>query len=387
MIRIGFPLFGHGASIGAHIYLRTTLRLIRDLLDTELRTVLLLAPHEALRFGTDISSLAHETVTDPAFAAWGRGRDLVSCVACGRSIGAATALRHARLDVAVETASFIGWAPGMRVLTWMTDFQHRLLPEMFPRKEWLRREIGFQVQASSRKAIMLSSNTARRDCEQYYPRTRGRIHVVRFASGIDLSQSIPSPVELRQKYELPDRFIYLPNQFWRHKNHTLVLDALTLLRCNGAWNDTLPIIASGPTTDPRNPDHFSSLMNRVEKSSLAEKFRHLGSIPYEDVLGMMTACAYLINPSKVEGWSTTIEEAKTLGTKALLSDIDVHREQAPSAWFFSATDAEACAERLLEAAKASPVTRPCMSTLRSAHEARRKAHAEALLLAVRAAVR
>jgi glycosyltransferase involved in cell wall biosynthesis len=40
------------------------------------------------------------------------------------------------------------------------------------------------------------------------------------------------------------------------------------------------------------------------------------------------AAIALINPSLFEGWSTTVEEAKSLGVPMLLSGIALHREQA-----------------------------------------------------------
>ena len=45
-------------------------------------------------------------------------------------------------------------------------------------------------------------------------------------------------------------------------------------------------------------------------------------------------CVALINPSFFEGWSTTVEEAKSLGTKMILSNIELHKEQAKEAMFF-----------------------------------------------------
>ena len=42
----------------------------------------------------------------------------------------------------------------------------------------------------------------------------------------------------------------------------------------------------------------------------------------------------LINPSFFEGWSTSVEEAKILNKKVLLSDIKVHREQKPTKSYF-----------------------------------------------------
>ena len=37
----------------------------------------------------------------------------------------------------------------------------------------------------------------------------------------------------------------------------------------------------------------------------------------------------LINPSKFEGWSSSVEQAKSMGKKIILSNINVHKEQNP----------------------------------------------------------
>jgi hypothetical protein len=43
----------------------------------------------------------------------------------------------------------------------------------------------------------------------------------------------------------------------------------------------------------------------------------------------------VINPSFCEGWSTTVEEAKAIGARLLLSDLNIHREQTNGeAYFF-----------------------------------------------------
>ena len=58
----------------------------------------------------------------------------------------------------------------------------------------------------------------------------------------------------------------------------------------------------------------------------------------------------MINPSLYEGWSTTVEEAKSLGVPMLLSDIPVHREQAiGKAQFFDPHSVNDMASKLLEA--------------------------------------
>jgi glycosyltransferase involved in cell wall biosynthesis len=125
----------------------------------------------------------------------------------------------------------------------------------------------------------------------------------------------------------------MPNQYWKHKNHKVVIDALKLLKERGG---PIPyIVSSGGKDDYRNPDYFSELMNYLGENNLEDHYLYLGKIPYIEVLGLMKIAGAMINPSRFEGWATTVEEAKMLGQKLYLSDIDVHREQAPNATFFS----------------------------------------------------
>jgi glycosyltransferase involved in cell wall biosynthesis len=52
----------------------------------------------------------------------------------------------------------------------------------------------------------------------------------------------------------------------------------------------------------------------------------------------------MINPSRFEGWSSTVEEAKGMGKRVILSNIPVHREQnPPGAVFFEPDDSSALA--------------------------------------------
>jgi glycosyltransferase involved in cell wall biosynthesis len=61
----------------------------------------------------------------------------------------------------------------------------------------------------------------------------------------------------------------------------------------------------------------------------------------------MQVSVALLNPSCLEGWSTTVEEARSLGVPLVLSDLDVHREQAgDDATYFDRTSATALADAL-----------------------------------------
>lgn len=126
-----------------------------------------------------------------------------------------------------------------------------------------------------------------------------------------------------------------------------MLEALALLRRQAK---PVQVIATGNTDDPRQPHHFSSLMETARGLGVDDLFRPLGVVPYIDMMSLMRHAVGVINPSKFEGWSTTVEEAKSMGKAILLSDIPVHREQAPDrAGFFATGDAARLAELMSQA--------------------------------------
>jgi glycosyltransferase involved in cell wall biosynthesis len=237
-------------------------------------------------------------------------------------------------------------------LPWMPDFQHRALPHLFSAKEHAGRESHMKTYAKLGH-LLLSSESARKDFEQYYPSMHHmKVHVLRFPAFNSVSdQPIKSLAELRERHSIPERYIYLPNQFWVHKNHGIVIDALAQTRSD------VSVICTGSTSDLRNDKYFRDLMDRVQHAKLESRFRVLGLVEYSDVVALMYHATAVLNPSLFEGWSTTVEEAKALGKLMILSSLPVHIEQAQQhrARFFSPEDARALAKLLDEVTLNPPI--------------------------------
>ena len=109
-------------------------------------------------------------------------------------------------------------------------------------------------------------------------------------------------------------------------------------------------------------------------------------IPLDQVYGLLRMSTALINPSSLEGWSTTVEEAKSFGVPMILSDIDVHREQTGgAARYFGINDPEALADHLSGVSQATErmVVRDLLPNL----DARVAAFAAEFVRAVRGAAR
>jgi hypothetical protein len=278
--------------------------------------------------------LGKRLVTHPDLAR-GRRAGLGSALALGSNPVMSALCARSGCDVLLEAADFYGWRFPAACLAWVPDFQDRHLPQLFSRRARLQRSLGLRLQLAAGRQVLLSSEDARADCERFYPGSRGRTAVARFAVHPALAPGDSDP-QLRARLQLPERFFYLPNQFWTHKNHARVIEALQLLRERSL---SIVVAASGEPQEPRQAGHFRGLRETVTARGLTQNFLFLGNVAVRDVALLMRASVALLNPSLFEGWSTTVEEGKALGVRMVLSDLAVHREQVgESADFFDPHD-------------------------------------------------
>ena len=341
---IGIPLIGGPHWVAGWHYMINLVETLAELGPRELEVCLLAGADQ--RDHPDLLRLerlprtrvAWDARLDPA----SKNRRLARAIATGLDSDALAVFRANGVDVVFEVANFFGWRLPIPAIAWIPDFQHRVLPQFFTKAIWLRREIGLRAQIRSGRTVMLSSRAAEADCLRFYPGARGRTKVVRFAVATDSARSVADAIAKASALGLGERFFFLPNQLWAHKNHRVAIEAAAVLKRMG---DSSMIVATGPASDHRAPKLREELDSLIADLGVADQFRFLGHISYDEVCALALACTATINPSRFEGWSTTVEEAKALGTPLLLSDLPVHREQAGAVGrFFGTSDPEALAE-------------------------------------------
>jgi glycosyltransferase involved in cell wall biosynthesis len=351
-MRVAFTLIGGGKGTGVYNYL---LNLVQVLCARETARVT-----PVLFFGTDVAPAdaapfelvrGAQIVRSPLLDSARKSATLAASLAWGVDAPLRELLRAQRIDVVFESAQFFGWRLGLPVIAWIPDFQHRHLRHMFTARGYWRREIGFQAQISAGRTVMLSSEDARRDCERFYPGSRGRTHAVRFAVPMAAPPTLAEARAVASRHGLPEHFVFMPNQVSKHKNHLLVLDALALLRARGS---NVVVVSSGKQLDERHPEHFPAVQRKLETLALQSQFRLLGMIPYPNLAALMRASVALLNPSLFEGWSTPVEEARALGVPLILSDLGVHREQAGAGATYFERHSAASLAAALEAARPLP---------------------------------
>lgn len=234
---------------------------------------------------------------------------------------------------------------------WIPDFQDKRLPAFFSADELSAREAQHRSYFNDFQHLVFSSNAARMDFEEFYPEADVQKYVVHFATFEPMQPDL-SPAEVLSRYNLPERFFYCPNQFWIHKNHDTVIDAVKKLKDRGV---EVVVAFSGKEHDHRAPDHSDKLRSKVAQWGLDENIRFLGFIPRADQMVIFREASCIVQPSLFEGWSTVIEDAKSVSQYVIASRLAANVEQAEeNIEFFDATDSEALSELLEKYADAPP---------------------------------
>jgi len=239
----------------------------------------------------------------------------------------------------IREAATIGWIP---------DFQDRRLPQFFPPAE-LKKRAGRAAQlAASSTRVLLSSQDALKDFEEVAPTERSKARVVPFPSLFAFDPPAAAAGNAVEKYRLPEKFALVANQFWTHKNHLLVVEAVRRARAMGT---DIPLVMTGLPSDHRDPSNstVSALLQAIAVAGLHDRIFVLGQVPFPDLIDLLRRAAVVIQPSRFEGWSTSVQDAKAIGRPLLCSELAVHREQAPEArGFFDLDDAKSLASILVD---------------------------------------
>ena len=245
-----------------------------------------------------------------------------------------------KYDIQVLSHTSITKFKNIKTINWIPDFQHIHLPQMFSKKEIENRDKSFIQIIKESDVVVLSSFDALKDLRKFSSEYQNKARVLQFVSQpnsryFELNENNKNNV--LKKYDIKDDFFYMPNQFWKHKNHMRVFTAINELKKDGIQ---ICIVCTGHLADYRNKTYIDEIKNFIKINNLEKNIKLLGLVEYEDVFALIKFSKAVINPSLFEGWSSTVEECKSVEKNMILSDLDVHKEQYPNATFFERNSVE-----------------------------------------------
>jgi glycosyltransferase involved in cell wall biosynthesis len=339
-LRIGIPMIGGKKWIGGIYYIEALIKAVKSLPEKEQPQVFLVIAESNL----EDSNLHQEILSwvDGVFFLGKTGKHVEKILP--KSFRCFSSQRELFKEIDFYFPVNADVLPEYCSASWFPDFQHVYLPDFFSPEEREGRNRSCRLLADQARLVVFSSKDAEKDFKNFFPAKNAVTRVLPFHSLLINELNINDPVNVQKKYSLPDRFLICCNQFWIHKNHIRLFGALAILRQEGI---NLHLVCTGSVEDYRAAEYFPHLQEQIAEWGLTNSIHILGHIPRNDQIQLIRRALAVIQPSLFEGWSTIVEDTRSLGKTIILSDLPVHFEQAPNhATYFNRFDATDLAIKL-----------------------------------------
>ena len=197
-------------------------------------------------------------------------------------------------------------------------------PEVNFYREFELRELVYTKALKKAIAVISDSDLGKQNIIRRYGVDENRVYVANFLPSVNvIMEGKENKIDIKKKYGIDSDYIYYPAQFWSHKNHVYIIDALYLLKKEG-----LRINAVFSGADKGNLDY---VFNYAKKLGVHELVKYIGFAPNEEIYYLYKQALALVMPTYFGPTNIPPLEAFAVGTPVIYSDLPGLREQVGDA--------------------------------------------------------
>lgn len=196
------------------------------------------------------------------------------------------------------------------------DLSHRDTPEFPEVRLWntfLSREMIYHHCLAQALLVIADSDTLLDRLVERYGIDRNRVLAMPFSPSPFLDDEVSKHVDVLQKYNLNEGYFFYPAQFWPHKNHIRILQALQLLKKQG---NEYHVVFCG--SDKGNAGYIKQVIRDYD---LTGQVKVLGFVPVEDMRNLYKLCRAVVMPSYFGPTNIPPLEAWMVGKPLIYSDV------------------------------------------------------------------
>lgn len=215
-------------------------------------------------------------------------------------------------------------APGIYELSYpyiytVWDLGHRRTP-YFPEVSrsgwtWESREKTYQTMLYKASYILTGNEEGKKEILESYPMPSNKIRISPFPVA-----SFCHGQEEKPNFEIPEHFFFYPAQFWPHKNHICILEALLYLRENKDIKPTVFLTGS----DKGNKKYIES---KIIEYGLENQVKITGFLKDEELKYLYTHATAMIFASLMGPNNMPPIESTFLNCPVIITDLAGHKEQ------------------------------------------------------------
>lgn len=224
------------------------------------------------------------------------------------------------------------------------DLGHRYFPQ-FPEVsrtawDWNARESMYQKMLYKASYILTGNEEGKKEILENYPMPECKIRISPFPVA-DFCRG----EEEKPSFEIPEQYFFYPAQFWPHKNHICILEALVCLR--EKYNLTPTVLLTGS-----NQGNQKYIEDKIYEYRLHNQIKITGFLKDEELKYLYTHATAMIFASLMGPNNMPPIEATYLNCPVIITDLDGHKEQlGDTSLYFNGYNSEELAQRMLSLLK------------------------------------
>lgn len=205
--------------------------------------------------------------------------------------------------------------PGVPTVCVVHDLQYRTYPQFFDPDDALYRDATFMSAVRRASVLVAVSDYTRESVLRQARVDPARVRVVphRIAKRIGFERPA-DPQVLRELGLLPGRYLLYPANFWRHKNHEMLLVAFGLGCRDGLPVDAVLVCTGAPG------DRQRYLAGATRSMGIGDRVRFPGHVSNEAFATLLGNAGGLVFPSLYEGFGMPVVEAMVAGVPVACSN-------------------------------------------------------------------
>lgn len=204
---------------------------------------------------------------------------------------------------------------GIPVVCTLYDLQYKTYPQFFPEEEVIHRDRVFVETCQKATAIAAISNYSRDSAIRHGSIAPERIRTIHLHLAQRISGNETIEIGILNQFGLASRsYLIYPANFWKHKNHEMLLTAFGLA-CKNNLRSSIKLVFTGTPGEGQ-----SWLIEASRSMGLGDMVVFPGYVSNEDLSVLVGQSKGMIFPSLYEGFGIPVIEAMALGVPVACSN-------------------------------------------------------------------
>ena len=205
--------------------------------------------------------------------------------------------------------------PGIPTVCTVYDLQYNAYPEFFEAADVAHREYTFKEACRLATSLAAISDHSRQSAIENGNLDPSRIRTIFLRMGGRIARGLDDELGALARLQLvKQKYLIYPANFWKHKNHEMLLTAFGIA-CAGGLPADIKLVCTGAPGARQQ-----ALICAARAMNLGERVLFPGFLPNAELAVLMSNCIGVVFPSLYEGFGLPVIEAMSSGVPVACSN-------------------------------------------------------------------